>query len=594
MPRTRIVKGLRLLALCLALSSCRDTQGTACTRSDDCSSGQVCNTDLGACEPAPLCGDGFATGDEACDGAELRGETCSSRGFDGGELGCAADCSGFDESGCGRCGDGACTAGEDVASCAADCFVPDLAFNGDEPDVSVLFVADAKGTTVNLSGALAAGGSVSTFAWSPDRQWIAFTAGKADSGVTELFVVPARGGTATKVSGPMVAGGSIDRSNFAWAPDSSRIAYQADQDTDGVRELYTSLPTGGNVKVSGPMVAGGSIDLLTRFAWAPDSSRVAYVADQDTDGVNELYTSLAAGGGNVKVSLAANGSVDRFAWAPDSSRIAYLNTRADGVFTSLPAGGGHVTVSGAVDRVDSFRWAPDSSRIAYVARQDTAFRELYTSLPAGGGNVKVSGTLVANGSVDQFAWAPDSSRIAYRASQDAADVRELYTSLPAGGGNIKVSGTLVANGWVESFVWAPDSSRIAYRADQDTDEVNELYTSLPASGGNVKISAPLVAGVQLSTYRWAPSSSHIAYVAGVPSESGLADLQTTVPIGGDTRLISSNVESFAWAPDGSRIAFRVTQDEGELYQLRTSPPGGGASTLISGSKDVDGYAWPDP
>ena len=44
-----------------------------------------------------------------------------------------------------------------------------------------------------------------------------------------------------------------------------------------------------NVKVSGTLVSGGDVD--RKFSWAPDSSRIAYVADQDSDETDELYTS---------------------------------------------------------------------------------------------------------------------------------------------------------------------------------------------------------------------------------------------------------------------------------------------------------------
>ncbi|WP_211227230.1 hypothetical protein, partial [Saccharospirillum impatiens] len=66
--------------------------------------------------------------------------------------------------------------------------------------------------------------------------------------------------------------------------------------------------------VSGPLVSANS-DVVD-FQWSPDSSRLAYRADQDTDGVNELYSSLAAGGDNVKVSgpLVTNGDVFDFSW----------------------------------------------------------------------------------------------------------------------------------------------------------------------------------------------------------------------------------------------------------------------------------------
>jgi hypothetical protein len=93
-----------------------------------------------------------------------------------------------------------------------------------------LYATDIDGTTlVNLSSPLVAGGSVSFFSWSPDRQWVAFEADKDTNDVVEVYVVPASGGTPVKVSGPMTAGG--DALLGFWAPDSSRLFYLADQDS---------------------------------------------------------------------------------------------------------------------------------------------------------------------------------------------------------------------------------------------------------------------------------------------------------------------------------------------------------------------------
>lgn len=58
----------------------------------------------------PVCGDGELDGAEVCDGTNLNGETCVTRGFDAGDLACAAGCLTFDTSGCTGtgpvCGDG--------------------------------------------------------------------------------------------------------------------------------------------------------------------------------------------------------------------------------------------------------------------------------------------------------------------------------------------------------------------------------------------------------------------------------------------------------------------------------------------------------
>ena len=53
----------------------------------------------------PVCGDGKQNGSEQCDGADLAGASCQSRGFTGGTLSCHGSCT-FNTSNCYKCGDG--------------------------------------------------------------------------------------------------------------------------------------------------------------------------------------------------------------------------------------------------------------------------------------------------------------------------------------------------------------------------------------------------------------------------------------------------------------------------------------------------------
>ena len=67
--------------------------------------------DLTACTGGPVCGDNHATGAEACDGTDLKGQTCQNLGFTRGTPACNARCDGFITTGCigtpgSLCGDG--------------------------------------------------------------------------------------------------------------------------------------------------------------------------------------------------------------------------------------------------------------------------------------------------------------------------------------------------------------------------------------------------------------------------------------------------------------------------------------------------------
>jgi Tol biopolymer transport system component len=109
------------------------------------------------------------------------------------------------------------------------------------------------------------------------------------TGKLELYSVPVAGpaDTAVKLSKPMEEWGDVI--SLANAPDGGLVAYTGDQDTDGVAELYT-VPSVGPAsavrKLNGTLVEGGDV---TAHRFSPDGSKVIYLADQDTDNVDELY-----------------------------------------------------------------------------------------------------------------------------------------------------------------------------------------------------------------------------------------------------------------------------------------------------------------
>ena len=55
----------------------------------------------------------------------------------------------------------------------------------------------------------------------------------------ELYDAPLAGGSPTKLNRPLISGGYVG--SFQVSPDSSQVVYRADQDTDGVDELYVSF-----------------------------------------------------------------------------------------------------------------------------------------------------------------------------------------------------------------------------------------------------------------------------------------------------------------------------------------------------------------
>jgi Tol biopolymer transport system component len=507
-------------------------------------------------------------------------------------------------------------------------FISDKDVNG----VDELFAAFDDGTEIiKLSEQLVSRGNVVDFEISPNGIFVAYVADQDTAGLFELYVVAvdkAPDETAIKVSGLMAGSGILQRPSgeyvFQWAPDGSRVAYVADQNELRVFELFTATPDGTENDVISNLP-----DPLTNpdrdvqdFEWASDSDSVAYIADQNTDEVFELYVSPSdSNSPNFKVSGAAldGGGIKElepvpsgkyaFAWAPDSSRLAFLADQLiDGIsefelYTNIPRGTNNLRLSGPQGdsgQVENFAWASNSRQIAYRANQNivTAI-DLFTALPGVSSSFQqISSGMQPGQAVTLFKWSPDSTRIAFISDRAFTGFFRLFTTSPNNSNNILVSGFLSSTTDVTEFKWAPDSRRIAY-VDRLVGNIFELFTTLRDVEPSTLISSSLV-GDDEEDFDWAPDSSRIAYLAD-QNFIGEFELFTTTPDGGVTDVVSGplvpggNVLEFKWALDSSGLGYIADQDTATVEELFASQPDGADNTLLSGvlvsGGDVLSFDW---
>lgn len=355
------------------------------------------------------------------------------------------------------------------------------------------------------------------------------------------------------------------------------MVYRADQDTDGVWELYSAPIAGGSfVKLSGSMPSYG--DAL-QFRFSPDSQYVLYTADQETDGLRELYSVPLTGGTPVKLNGPVTGNMyfSSISISPNSQRVvfvAHYEAVSGHHLYSVPIDGGTRVMlseerSYPVIVRPGFLITPDSSRVVYRADQQTEdVDELYSVPITGGTPTKLNGSINSIGGDVKpgFQLTSDGSRVLYLADLEEAAMIDLYSVPIAGGGPVRLNHTLSVSWAVERFEISADDQWVVYEFDGD---VHDLY-SVPVAGGTQTrlMDAPTSGG-------WAiiPDSSRVAWMAEFTLPSWVELYSVPITGGSPTTLngpltpLLGNVHDFEFLPEGSGVIYHADQFDtvNELY-----------------------------
>ncbi len=147
---------------------------------------------------------------------------------------------------------------------------------------SVSVNAASPGTDVQLSSAL---GFVSLGAISSDSSTLVYAGDDSTSGTMDLFSIPIAGGASIQLNPAMAGSGATA---LEISPDSNWVAYLADQDSAGVHEVYAAqtLLAGSGTRLNSAMAGNQFADSLTI---SDDSNTVVFEADQNTPGTSELF-----------------------------------------------------------------------------------------------------------------------------------------------------------------------------------------------------------------------------------------------------------------------------------------------------------------
>jgi dipeptidyl aminopeptidase/acylaminoacyl peptidase len=218
--------------------------------------------------------------------------------------------------------------------------------------------------------------------WSPDGSQLAFTSSRGEAKTGQLYVIPAEGGEARKLTDL-----KEDPSDLVWSPDGSRIAfcarvrdeaYEEEDDRKRRPRRFTRLNykldnvgwTGDRRQQLFVVPADGSEEptQLTDGdfehgspAWSPDGSKLALVSARsdfwDIELASHVYVMDASGGEPTQLTTETEGGCEAPVWSPDGSQIAFLYTPGTfdwphhGQVAVVPAeGGAHRLLTESLDR----------------------------------------------------------------------------------------------------------------------------------------------------------------------------------------------------------------------------------------------------
>ena len=366
-------------------------------------------------------------------------------------------------------------------------------------------------------GGAAADVTLGRFAVAPDGARVAFLLARKQPAVEELFVADLRFETAPIKLHPDLGDGQrvVD---FDWSPDGAQLAFVADLQTAGVPQLFTTTADGSEPRLALPAEAGPVANARTI---APQATRAAFLWSLDS-------THLACATADPALGAYALWVVDAAATTP--RRLA----PALGQGAGLP-----------MERVFEqawlpFAWSPDATAAAHLAYLveravvpgaggDPPGHELRIAALDGSDDRRLSHRLPPSEpppDVLRFALAPDGRHVAYAATRRDPEQVELWCNATSSAApdfearRLSRDGTSGAHALLyrdrDSFAWSPDSQRIAFRGEFDTLGIVELYVAVPTQSPptidrvNTRLRLP---GQRVATFAWAPDSARIAYVA---------------------------------------------------------------------------------
>lgn len=355
-----------------------------------------------------------------------------------------------------------------------------------------------------------------------------------------------------------------------WSPDGTKVAFVSAAgtlvpgDTNGSFDVFVkTLATGAIERISVSSAGAQGVGASYQPAWSPDGTRIAFTSNvasfvNDTNGAYDIFVKQLATGQIYRASTRADnsqaeGRSTEPTWSPDGGSLAFTS-RA----TNLVGGDGN----GSAD--------------VFVK-----------NLALGGVNLVSSDNTDSEGnnSSDQPAWSADGTRIAFTSAAsnllggDANGHTDLFIKTLSSDQITRVNGNGgEPNGVALTAAWAPVGNSLAFISEAsnvvtaDTNGVPDLFRLDLTGFITRRVSTDLSdnqANGRTTTFAWSPDGTRIAFSSEasnlVPGDTnGREDVfvknlstgtVTRVSLGLDGSQGNNVSRGPSWSPDGTRLAF---------------------------------------
>lgn len=399
-------------------------------------------------------------------------------------------------------------------------------------------------------------------AWSPDGRFIAVIAIDKHSGKTNMFLIPAVGGSER----PLLQGAAV-KSMFemalTWTPDSQWVVFSHTENEFHAHLAMINVQTLEQRDLPAPSPRCAATGMVS---FSPDGRTMA-TSCMYTWGVNGLYIQPFPSGA-ARELRELRGELEGLQWSRDGRTLIYA---MGGDLWRIRTNGGIPERLWFGQNVVSPTIARDVDRLAYVHEIHSA--DIWR-IGLGGGSEPATRPFPSNLTQQNASYSPDGKRMAFESTRSGS--QEIWVCGIDGSDPLQL--TNIGGALTGTPRWSPDGQKIVF--DSRVSGKAELYV-VNSTGGKTQLLPTTPDGASVPF--WSRDGQWILFAADVNGDSQIFK----IPAAGGKAIQLTTKEGFVAkeAPDG-KIYYTQPSRRSQMW---TIDPDGKNEARVPGIPEL---AWP--